>query len=605
MEYGWEGLTMSVQTISSVMTPNRSCLRLQKEHASSVVRFTGGAGAEGPKSGHISGRKVFNIVAAGIIALTEAIALVFPKIRWTYMFTLPLIGVGIVDTIQTSHSLRRNFPLVARVRWIAEWLRPKLLQYAERDDQGAPIKRKQRDTINRLAKNLPDIQPFGTVEDVYKTGYRWIAHSIQPKKALEKEPRVSVGGPDCKQPYSSSIFNISAMSYGALSRAAVLAMNKGAKLGGFFQNTGEGGISPFHLGWDVNIKDPAFDFAKLIEENREKLSEGADLVWQIGTGYFGCRTKDGKFDPAKFAKWASLPNVKMIELKLSQGAKPGHGGILPAKKLSLPIAKLRDVPMGEDVISPAGHSAFSTPREMVQFIKQLRDLSGGKPVGFKLCVGYKQEFLGICKAMLETGIYPDFITVDGGEGGTGAAPKNFSDWVGMPLNDGLVFVHNALMGTRLRDKIKIIASGKIFDSVDLIEKIALGADIGNSSRGMMVAVGCIQAQECDKNTCPTGVATQDEELEKGLVVENKSPRIYSYQKNTVKDALGLCAAGGLEDPGMLRPHHFNVRVNPTTVKNLREIYEYIPAGSLLSPDTVPESFKRDWENSSPERFTVV
>jgi glutamate synthase domain-containing protein 2 len=349
----------------------------------------------------------------------------------------------------------------------------------ESDTSGRPFSREQRSVVYARAKNTRDTIPFGTVEDVYETGYEWVNHSLSPKKIGHADVRVMIGGPDCKQPYSASLLNISAMSFGALSNNAVIALNQGAKIGGFAHNTGEGGISPHHL-------------------------MGGDLIWQVGTGYFGCRDKDGKFCPDTFSENAQKEQVKMIEIKLSQGAKPGHGGILPAAKLTQEIAKIRNVPMGKDVDSPPGHNAFTNPLEFIDFVTQLRELSGGKPIGFKLCVGKRREFIAICKAMHETGIAPDFISVDGGEGGTGAAPMEFSNHIGTPLVEGLIFVHNVLVGFDLRKKVKIISGGKMTSGFGLVKRLALGADLCNSARAMMMALGCIQARKCNSNLCPVG-----------------------------------------------------------------------------------------------------
>ena len=394
-----------------------------------------------------------------------------------------------------------------------EWARPKIFQYfIEPDSEGKPLNRLHRSVIYQRAKHEKDTTPFGTQLNLYAEGYEWMNHSIGAldHHELDADPRVIVGGANCKQPYAASLFNVSAMSFGSLSSRAILALNEGAAIGGFAHNTGEGGISPYHL------------------------EPGGDLIYQIGTGYFGCRSKEGGFDEELFVERAKEPSVKMIELKLSQGAKPGHGGILPASKNSPEIAKIRSVPVGTDVLSPPYHKVFSTPRGLIQLITKMQNLSGGKPIGFKLCIGHKSEFIGICKAMIELDWYPDFISVDGGEGGTGAAPIEFADAVGMPFREGLAFVHNTLIGFGIRDKIKLIASGKILDGFDIFRAKALGADICYSARAMMMAVGCIQALECNKNTCPTGVATQDEELVKGLVVGDKSRRVASYQKETIK-----------------------------------------------------------------------
>ncbi|RZK48132.1 MAG: FMN-binding glutamate synthase family protein, partial [Pedobacter sp.] len=451
-------------------------------------------------------------------------------------------------------------PVFGRMRYFMEELRPKVYQYfVESDTNGKPFSRLSRSLIYQRAKKDNDTIPFGTQLDVYENGYEWLSHSIVAisHHELDVNPKVLVGGPDCKQPYSASIYNISAMSFGSLSQNAILALNGGAKMGGFAHNTGEGGISDYHSG------------------------PGGDLIWQIGTGYFGCRNPDGTFNPEAFAERSKMENVRMIEVKLSQGAKPGHGGMLPAKKVTPEVARIRLVKEGFDVNSPPAHSAFSTPLEMIHFIKQLRDLSGGKPVGFKLCVGRRSEFFAICKAMVETGIYADFITVDGGEGGTGAAPQEFSNAVGMPLREGVAFVYDILSGFGLKKHIKIIASGKVSSGFDLVKNIALGADLCNSARGMMFALGCIQALECNSNTCPTGVATQDQSLMKGLVVEDKKVRVKNFHNLTVASAVELLGAAGLKEFSQLTRAYINRRVSPNVIQNYRETYPYLPAGALL------------------------
>jgi glutamate synthase domain-containing protein 2 len=392
---------------------------------------------------------------------------------------------------------------------------------------------------------------------------------------------VHVGGPQCKKPYLASHLNISAMSFGALSNNAILALNRGAKLGGFAHNTGEGGLSPYHL------------------------QEGGDVIWQIGTGYFGCRNADGFFDPGAFAERAQHDAVKMIELKISQGAKPGHGGILPAAKVTAEIARIRGVALGRDVISPPAHSAFGTPRELCEFIARLRELSGGKPVGFKLCVGQRSEFLGVCKAMVETGITPDFITVDGAEGGTGAAPIELSNYVGMPMRDGLLFVNSALRGVNLRTQIRVIAAGKIATGFHMVRAIALGADMCNAARAMMFALGCIQARRCNDNTCPVGVATQDPARAQGIVVEEKAKRVMRYHADTVRAFLELVAANGLDTPADVRPRNVLTRVDAITIRPFSDVYEYLPVGCLLDEETVPHGWHDSWERAHPDSFNTA
>ena len=519
----------------------------------------------------------FSIVTLIAIAV---ISYFWPPLLWSLIFIGPLIAVGVNDIIQPKQTIRRNFPVLGRMRYWMEGLRPKIYQYfIESDTDGAPFNRLSRNVIYQRSKKVTDTTPFGTQLDTYQVGYEWLNHSIIPldSQELDHHPRIRVGGPDCSQPYSASILNISAMSYGSLSKNAILALNSGAKIGKFAHNTGEGGLSPFHL------------------------EPGGDIIWQIGTGYFGCRNADGTFNFEMFAERAVLPNVKMIEVKLSQGAKPGHGGILPAKKVTEEIAKIRLVEMGKDVISPPYHKAFKTPVEFLQFIKKLRDLSGGKPVGFKLCIGRKSQFLAICKAMVKTGIMPDFITVDGGEGGTGAAPLEFSNSVGMPLRDGLAFVYDALNGFSLKRHIKIIASGKVATGFDIVKNLALGADMCNSARAMMLALGCIQALECNTNKCPTGIATQNKNLVKGLVVSDKKIRVANFHNETVKSATELMGAAGISDPSKLHRSFIYRRVNAGQIQTYAETYPYILRGSLLEPP-YPAHYEFDMANCNEETF---
>ncbi|MDQ1142363.1 FMN-binding glutamate synthase family protein [Pedobacter agri] len=505
-------------------------------------------------------RKAFVAIAAFLVALTIMLGLYHPFLWWTFIFTGPFVLLGIYDLYQPKHSIVRNYPVFGRLRYFMEELRPKVYQYfVESDVNGTPYNRLNRSLIYQRAKKDNDTIPFGTQLNVYDNGYEWLSHSIAAisHHELNPDPRVLVGGPDCKKPYSASIYNISAMSFGSLSQNAILALNGGAKMGNFAHNTGEGGISDYH-------RQP-----------------GGDLIWQIGTGYFGCRNEDGTFNYDAYAERAVTDQVKMIEIKLSQGAKPGHGGMLPAKKVTPEVARIRLVPQGKDILSPPAHSAFNTPIGLLEFVKRLRDLSGGKPVGFKLCIGRKSEFYSICKAMVETGIYPDFITVDGGEGGTGAAPQEFSNSVGMPLREGVAFVYDVLNGFDLKKHIKIIASGKVSSGFDLVKNIALGADMCNAARGMMFALGCIQALECNSNTCPTGVATQDQSLMKGLVVEDKTVRVKNFHNLTVASAVELLGAAGLKEPSQLSRAYINRRVSQNVMQSYLETFPYIPAGSLL------------------------
>ena len=525
-------------------------------------------------------RKVFILSSIILLFLASLLTYQWPACAFSFIILIPIVLLGIYDMIQSRHTIMANFPVVGRFRWLAEWMRPKLYQYfVESDTDGTPFNRLSRTVIYERAKKVNDTTPFGTQLNVYETGYEWLNHSIAPltQNKIIHDPRVLVGGPDCKQPYSASIYNVSAMSFGALSQHAIMALNGGAKLGGFAHNTGEGGLSPYHL------------------------NPGGDIIWQIGTGYFGCRNKDGSFHYEEFAKRASNPQVKMIEIKLSQGAKPGHGGILPAAKVTQEIADIRLVEMGKDVVSPPYHTAFSTPGGLLDFVKKLRELSGGKPVGFKLCVGQKAQFIAICKAMIQLKITPDFITVDGGEGGTGAAPLEFSNSVGMPLRDALAFVYDTLHGFGLKKHIKIIASGKVHTGFDLVKNFALGADMCNAARAMMLSLGCIQALECNTNTCPTGVATQDPKLFKGLNVADKRVRVANFHHETVKAAVELMAAAGIDHPSKLHRSHIYRRVSANQIQTYNEMYPHLLKGSLLEAP-FPAGWELDMMNSHAETF---
>ncbi|RZK39555.1 MAG: FMN-binding glutamate synthase family protein [Pedobacter sp.] len=525
-------------------------------------------------------RKAFLAVAAFLVALTIMLGLTHPPLWWSFIFTGPFVILGLYDLYQPKHSIVRNYPVFGRLRYFMEELRPKVYQYfVESDTNGKPFNRLNRSLIYQRAKKENDTIPFGTQLDVYENGYEWLSHSIVAisHHELEPNPRVVIGGPDCEKPYSASIYNISAMSFGSLSKNAVLALNGGAKMGSFAHNTGEGGISDYHVG------------------------PGGDLIWQIGTGYFGCRNHDGTFNADAFAERSKAENVRMIEIKLSQGAKPGHGGMLPARKVTPEVARIRLVKEGYDVNSPPAHSAFSTPLGLIDFVKQLRTLSGGKPVGIKLCIGRRSEFLAICKAMVETGVYVDFITVDGGEGGTGAAPQEFSNAVGMPLREGVAFVYDILSGFGLKKHIKIIASGKVASGFDIVKNIALGADVCNSARGMMFALGCIQALECNSNTCPTGVATQDESLMKGLVVEDKTVRVFNFHRLTVQSAVELLGAAGLRHPYQLTRAYVNRRIGQDVMQSYMQTYPYIPENSLLTTP-YPSQYELVMALSTSESF---
>ncbi|MGZ8372550.1 MAG: FMN-binding glutamate synthase family protein [Rhodoplanes sp.] len=518
------------------------------------------------------------VATAALAALAWREPSLLPYLVFFIAVFAGLALVGTVDLLQTRHAILRSYPILAHLRFLLEEIRPEMRQYFFEDEKhGLPFSRDKRAVAYQRAKRVLDKRPFGTQYDVYAEGYEWLCHSLAPRPLATKPFRVTIGGPDCAQPYSASVFNISAMSFGALSRNAIRALNGGAKQGGFAHDTGEGGVSRYH---------------------REL---GGDLIWEIGSGYFGCRRPDGGFCAERFARTAADEQIKMVEVKLSQGAKPGHGGVLPAAKVSAEIAAARGVPMGKDCISPAWHSSFSTPIEFVQFLGELRRLSGGKPVGFKLCVGHPWEFLAICKAMLETGICPDFIVVDGKEGGTGAAPLEFLDHLGMPLREGLTFVHNALIGAGVRDRIKIGASGKIVSSFDIARAMALGADWCNAARGFMFALGCIQSQSCHTDTCPTGVATQDPTLQRALVVPDKVGRVASLHASTMHALMELTAAAGLDHPNEFRPHHFSRRVSASEVMTFGELYPPLAPGELLEGARDP-LFRHAWLQASATDF---
>jgi glutamate synthase domain-containing protein 2 len=500
--------------------------------------------------------------------LVLAASLLLPWAVWGLLVTVPLSLAALYDYFQTRHTIRRNFPILGRLRYLAEAIRPGVQQYfVENDSEGRPFSKEQRSLVYQRAKGVLDTKPFGTQRDVYAVGYEWVNHSMAPVHVDPESLRVTIGGPDCTQPYSASVLNISAMSYGSLSKNAILALNGGAKDDHFAHNTGEGGVSPYHL------------------------EPGGDLIWQVGTGYFGCRAADGGFCSDKFTLTAKSPAIKMIEIKLSQGAKPGHGGILPAKKVTREIAEIRGVPMGQDVLSPPAHSAFSNPIEMMQFVRRCRSLSEGKPIGIKFCLGKRREFISLCKAMVETGICPDFIVVDGGEGGTGAAPLEFTNRVGSPGAEGLIFVHNALVGFGLRGQIKVGATGKVYSGFGMAKLLALGADFCYSARAMMLALGCIQALVCNSNTCPTGVATQKKDLMGGLVVADKRTRVANFHKETVESLAELLGAMGLPGCHKLRPWHILRRVSVNQTKHYGELYDFLDDGELLR-ETLPKDYER-------------
>jgi len=507
----------------------------------------------------------------------------FKRIEWLWPLTLItaiLTLIGLNDLRQAQHSVRRNYPVIGNLRYLIEKIRPEIRQYLlEGDDEELPFSRTQRSLVYARAKNQSAEKAFGTLKDVYKPGFEFIVHSMLPCEVLDPEEfRIMVGGPQCRQPYSASIFNISAMSFGALSANAIRALNRGAKLGGFAHDTGEGSISPYHLEY------------------------AGDLIWELGSGYFGCRDEHGRFDAEPFCAQASNPQVRMIEIKLSQGAKPGHGGILPKHKVTAEIAATRGVSMDQDCVSPARHSAFSTPIELLQFVHKLSELSNGKPVGFKLCVGQPWEFMGIAKAMLKTGILPDFIVVDGAEGGPGAAPREFSDNIGMPMREGLLFEHNTLVGLNLRDNIRLGASGKIVSAFDIASVLAIGADWVNSARGFMFAVGCIQSQSCHTNKCPTGVATQDPLRQRALVVEDKATRVYNFHRNTLLTLAEMLASAGIEHPSQLTTEHLVRRISDTQIRLFSQTHTFLKPGELLDNRCTSEFYSRMWHRARADRF---
>ncbi|NIX94111.1 FMN-binding glutamate synthase family protein [Pseudomonas fulva] len=523
----------------------------------------------------------YAVFAVCIVFTLATLPLIHHHWLWPFTLTTGLLSlIGLFDLLQKRHAVRRNYPILGNIRYLVETIRPEIRQYLlEADSDALPFSRAQRSLVYSRAKNQVSDKPFGTLIDVYASGFEFIGHSMRPAPLADPASfRITIGGPQCSQPYSASIFNISAMSFGSLSANAIRALNQGAKLGNFHHDTGEGSISPYH---------------------RE---HGGDLVWELGSGYFGCRTSDGRFDPQAFAAQARSPQVRMIEVKMSQGAKPGHGGILPKHKVTQEIAETRGVPLGEDCISPSRHSAFSTPIEMMQFIAQLRELSGGKPVGFKLCLGHPWEFMGIAKAMLETGILPDFIVIDGKEGGTGAAPVEFTDHIGVPLREGLLFVHNTLVGLNLRDKIKLGASGKIVSAFDIASVLAIGADWANAARGFMFAIGCIQSQSCHTNKCPTGVATQDPLRQRALVVPDKAERVLNFHRNTLRALAEMLAAAGLEHPSQLEAKHLVRRISATEIKLFSQMHVFLKPGELLTGEVDGQFYSRMWQLARADSF---
>ncbi|HET9102457.1 MAG TPA: FMN-binding glutamate synthase family protein [Solirubrobacteraceae bacterium] len=504
-------------------------------------------------------------VAAGGIAFI-VLAVVFGAVA----------ALGVFDLIQRRHSILRNYPILGHARFMLEKIRPELQQYfIERNYDGRPFDRDTRSSIYERAKGMQDEQAYGTERDVAEPGYEWLLQSIASFDPPKEPPRVRIGGPECTQPYEMALLNVSAMSFGALSGHALTALNQGAAKGGFAHDTGEGGLTKYHL-------------------------KGGDVVWELGTGYFGARTKDGGFDADQFREKAAHEAVKMVSLKLSQGAKPGIGGVLPGAKVTQEIAEARSVPKGETCVSPPSHKVFSTPRELVRFIARMRELAGGKPAGFKLCVGQRHELLAICKAMVQEGTTPDFIIVDGSEGGTGAAPAEYEDHMGTPLTEGLMMLHNALVGCGLRDRIKIGCSGKVATGSDIVKRLAQGADYCNAARAMMMATGCIQSQRCNTNQCPVGVATQDPKRSRALNIPDKTERVYQYQKAAVAEAARLVASMGLHDPAEVTPYHLVRRVDHVTTRNYGELFQWLRPGELL--ESPPPLWAHAWERADPDSF---
>ncbi|TPG23102.1 glutamate synthase-related protein [Variovorax guangxiensis] len=533
----------------------------------------------------------FALCVAGLAASIAAVVLL--PLAWLAWIALALFaaltGVGLHDLRQERHAILRNYPVIGHLRFLLEYIRPEMRQYfIESDSEAAPFSRAQRSLVYQRAKGEPDNRPFGTQLNVTLSGYEWINHSMQPTTLADHDFRIVIGGTPnpatpsgftCTQPYSASVFNISAMSFGALSANAVLALNKGAKMGGFAHDTGEGSISQHHR------------------------VHGGDLIWEIGSGYFGCRNDDGSFSDDRFVVNARDPQVKMIEIKLSQGAKPGHGGVLPGPKVTAEISAARGVPVGIDCISPSSHSAFSTPVEMMHFVAKLRELSGGKPTGFKLCIGHPWEWFAIVKAMLATGITPDFIVVDGAEGGTGAAPVEFIDHVGAPLQEGLLLVHNTLVGVGLRSRVKIGCAGKVITAFDLARMMALGADWCNAGRGFMMALGCIQAQSCHTGHCPTGVTTQDPVRQQALVVPDKADRVRNFHRSTLHALQELVQAAGLDHPQQITAHHIVRRISDTEVRLLSNLIMQVRPGALLGPlDHQHTVFRMYWPLADAQSF---
>ncbi len=520
-------------------------------------------------------------VAGGLLVICLAIAIWQPHALWAAAAFAFLLGVGVYDFFQTGHSLMRNYPIIARVRWVFEELRPYLQQYVvESDQEGRPIDRASRSVVYARAKGQEDAVPFGTSLNVHSTEYEFITQSMAPKPVPEGDPRVEVGGPDCAKPYSASLLNISAMSFGSLSANAIEALNLGAKTGGFYHDTGEGSISSYHR------------------------KHGGDLVWEIGSGYFGCRNRDGSFDEGAFAENARDPQVKMIEIKISQGAKPGHGGMLPGPKVTAEIAAARGIPVGVDCISPAFHTAFSTPKGLIEWAAKLRELSGGKPVGAKFCVGQPHEVFAIAKAMRELGVALDFVVVDGSEGGTGAAPREFIDRIGMPLREGLILTRNALVGAGLRDKVRIAAAGKATTAFAIASNAALGADWTNAARAFMFTLGCVHSLKCHTGECPVGVATQNPMRQRGLVVADKAQRVARFHAHTIETLKEIVAAAGLDHPAELEPQNLYHRTSAYDLYPADRVYPFVLPNQLVD-DPGATRYALAWAAADPDSFRQI
>lgn len=521
---------------------------------------------------------------AAVILLTIGFAALVP-VHGSFWIGVAIFGalslLGIYDLFQVQHTLWRNFPVLARIRWIAEELRPFLRSYiVESETEGRPFNHEERTMVYRRSKDISSVEPFGSQLDIDRPPYEWLAHSIAATHPKETDPRIMVGAPGTAKPYSASVLNISAMSFGSLGSHAIEALNRGAAAGGFYHDTGEGGVSKYHR------------------------AGGGDLVWELGSGYFGCRAKDGGFDPVRFAEVAADDQIKMIEIKLSQGAKPGHGGVLPGTKVTPEIAEARGIPVGLTCASPPAHTAFSTPKDLMEFVARLRELSGGKPVGMKLCVGNRWEVLAICKAILVTGIRPDFIVVDGAEGGTGAAPAEFMDHIGAPLRQGLVLVRNALEGCGLKEEVRIAVSGKQISAFAMAASLSLGADWINTARGFMFSLGCIQSLNCHNNRCPTGIATTDKSRQRGLVIADKAERVSHFHRNSVRALMEVIGAAGCTHPDELTPRHIMHRVTEDIAEPGHRAYQLLEPGALLS-DPDETHLAREWAMAQADTFDPV